>query len=469
MIHISQLKEMVGITSLDKLEIERYQNHLLGKEQLFNQSLAAWAENYDLHCGGAGLLLPNYFKSMISGAYQDDFYVIQYHQALHWLNCGLTQNRIMLILSQMRKHFILYAEEVESNTLAKGLCHVLDVGQSIVSSVFMVSESIERMKTRSDNEIRRLKNSYRLIAVDVPQDILQAYIDHQKWKMMAFELALGRKVDVDQFERNHHHCKLGKWLQNGGVDRIPVSRRESFDQAHEQVHRLGVKAIDEALHERPESIVELLFEMESASEEVMDVLLNVIEEEFVKAANSDVLTGFANRRAFDMEFEKALAFAKRHDFWVDLVLLDVDFFKKVNDDFGHITGDEVLKRIADILKEVARTEDMLFRWGGEEFVMITLDKEPEGAGTLAERVRVAIEKEVFFKGSDREMRLTISCGAVSYWAGLGLPEHEVFAVADKQLYQAKQSGRNKVCHTVFDVMNINTHQQVLPEDDEQVY
>ena len=106
----------------------------------------------------------------------------------------------------------------------------------------------------------------------------------------------------------------------------------------------------------------------------MEVLMNVIEEEFVKAANSDALTGFANRRAFDMELEKALAFAKRHDFWVDLVLLDVDFFKKVNDDYGHMAGDAVLKRMAEILQEVARTEDMLFRWGGEEFVMITLDK-----------------------------------------------------------------------------------------------
>ena len=60
-------------------------------------------------------------------------------------------------------------------------------------------------------------------------------------------------------------------------------------------------------------------------------------------------------------------------------------------------------------------------------------------------MRVAVEKEVFFKGTAEEMRLTISCGAVSYWAGLDLPEHEVFAVADKQLYQAKQTGRNRVC------------------------
>ena len=214
MIHIGQLKEMVGITSLDKLEIERFQDHLLGKENQFNETLESWALSYDLHCGkDDSLLLPNYYKSLIAGAYQDDFYVIQYHQALHWLNCGLTQNRIMLILSQMRKNFILYSEEVNSNTLAKGLCHVLDVGQSIVSSVFMVSESIERMKNRSDNEIRRLKNSYRLIAVDVPEDILQAYIDHQQWKMLAFELSLGRDVQLDQFQRSHLDCNLGKWLE----------------------------------------------------------------------------------------------------------------------------------------------------------------------------------------------------------------------------------------------------------------
>lgn len=456
MIHISTIKEMVRISPLDKLEVEKHYAYLLEQEPRFEGSIAQCIETYQLNISTPKLLLANdYYRNLIHGVYQNSFYNVQYHQALFWLKNGLTQNQILLLLAHIRMQFIVYAEALESDALASSLCHVLDVGQSIVATIFTVAESIERMKARSSQEIRRLKNSYRLAAFDLPKDILQAYIDHQTWKISAFELSLGYETDIQDFETSHLKCCLAQWLDKGGLELIPESKRRKFLSAHEQVHRLGTMAIEESKHNRPENIVELLFEMEIASEDVMEVLLNLIEQEFVAAANADSLTGFPNRRAFDLEFEKALAFAKRHDFWLDLVIVDVDFFKAVNDEHGHIVGDAVLKRVAEILEKVARTEDMLFRWGGEEFVIITLDKDSEGSEMLAERIRQAIESELFFAGTDQEMRLTVSCGALSYWAGLSLSEEEVFELADKQLYSAKQKGRNRVSHQIYDVVPIH--------------
>jgi len=133
----------------------------------------------------------------------------------------------------------------------------------------------------------------------------------------------------------------------------------------------------------------------------------------------------------------------------------VDHFKQINDQYGHQQGDAVLKRLAEIFTEVARTEDMIFRWGGEEFVVITLDKEAEGSEMLAERLREAVEKETFIRQNGEQLKLTISCGALSYWAGLSLSEKAVFELADEQLYLAKQNGRNQISHRVYDVVPMN--------------
>lgn len=450
--NINHLKAVHGISAMDRLEIERYQTFLMEKKTPFDDSMAVWIKAYQF---GQNMdhpfLQPDFYQSLTILDYQDTFYATQYHQALQWMDDGLTQSQIILVFSQVRKLLSLYADEVKNSTFSIALNHLVDVAQAVSFNVLAVSKSVGRMKTRSANEVRRLKNSYRSIAADVPNDILQAYIEHHHWKILVFELSLGQKTSYEGFERSLLHCNLAKWLKNGGLEMIPEQERESFLEAHEKVHLLGSLAIEEFERKRSENIIELLSEMEAASEEVMEVLLNLIDNEFIKTANSDVLTGLFNRRAFDMEFEKTLAFAKRYDFWLNFVIIDIDYFKKVNDEGGHIVGDEVLKKIGRILKDVARTEDMIFRWGGDEFVMITLDKEVDGSQKLAERVRLAVENAIFLQNTENEMKLTVSCGALSYWAGLDLPAHEVFAKADKVLYEAKQAGRNSVSHFVLDV------------------
>lgn len=452
MLHVNRLKDVLGITAMDRLEIERHQTYLREQQTRFDESIEVWSRAYQLSSDeDSPFLRPDFYISLITSDYQDSFYVTQYYQAIQWLNAGLTQSKVLLIFSQIRKILSAFADQIGSHNLSIGLNHVVDVAQAVTFTVFSVSEAVGRMKVRSDNEVRRLKNSYRLIAVDVPNDILQAYIDHHEWKILVFELSLGHHSEFEGFARSHEHCHLAHWLKKGGLEKIPLAQRATFLEAHERVHQLGSLAIDEFEARRPENITELLVEMEVASETVMEVLLNLIDEEFVKAANSDALTGLYNRRAFDLEFEKTLAFAKRHDFWLNFVILDIDLFKGVNDEFGHIVGDKVLNQMGAILKEVARTEDMLFRWGGEEFVVITLDKEDDGAYLLAERIRKAVAAAEFVNENGIQLKLTVSCGAVSYWAGLNLPTHEVFAAADKMLYQAKEAGRNRVCHFVLDV------------------
>ena len=123
-------------------------------------------------------------------------------------------------------------------------------------------------------------------------------------------------------------------------------------------------------------------------------------------------------------------------------MMDLDFFKKVNDTFGHPFGDEVLRVFAHVIKKTIRPGDIAARYGGEEFVCILPNCNKEEAVKVAERVRETMANHtVFFKKTP--VKITVSVGAATE-AGISANYHELVRLADKALYQAKESGRNKV-------------------------
>lgn len=166
--------------------------------------------------------------------------------------------------------------------------------------------------------------------------------------------------------------------------------------------------------------------------------LALANEELRELAQTDVLTGLKNRRAFDESIREKVAFYKRRKGTFSLILLDVDHFKSINDTWGHAEGDEVLRGMSRLLLDTLRCVDCVARYGGEEFAIILPDTEAEGAIATAERCRVAIEKYQFSHG-----KVTASCG-VATWNGED--EQTLLVRADLALYSAKQGGRNRVCH-----------------------
>ncbi len=154
---------------------------------------------------------------------------------------------------------------------------------------------------------------------------------------------------------------------------------------------------------------------------------------------TDALTGLGNRRYFDKFLEWVMANAQRAGQSYAVVLLDIDHFKRVNDTFGHDLGDEVLKHLAAELKKQIRTADMLFRWGGEEFVIVMPHCTPVEAEIAAERFRTHIQKTPYVFSTEK-LYLTISLGiyAGHESADIKLP----MAIADQCLYKAKSGGRN---------------------------
>jgi diguanylate cyclase (GGDEF)-like protein len=162
-------------------------------------------------------------------------------------------------------------------------------------------------------------------------------------------------------------------------------------------------------------------------------------------ANTDDLTGLLNRHKGSEILEYEIIRAKRYQRPLSIILLDVDSFKNINDTYGHLAGDLVLKAIADIGRETVRTIDSLIRWGGEEFIVVLPDTELEAAVQAAERLREAIAKAPI-KVPNAELNLTASFGVAG--KDENTPDIEtLLARADQAMYIAKYLGRNRVARS----------------------
>lgn len=166
-------------------------------------------------------------------------------------------------------------------------------------------------------------------------------------------------------------------------------------------------------------------------------------EEIYQLAVHDPLTELHNRRHFCEMADKEIGRALRHGRPLALCIIDVDLFKPVNDRYGHISGDEVLRQIGALVRNHARNDDLAARIGGEEFALLLSECEREPAVRLAERLREAVASASFAPGGEPQ-RITISIGIGTLSADRD-SRPALMAAADAALYRAKSEGRNRVC------------------------
>jgi diguanylate cyclase (GGDEF)-like protein len=159
-----------------------------------------------------------------------------------------------------------------------------------------------------------------------------------------------------------------------------------------------------------------------------------------RLAASDTLTGALSRRAILPLIEKSLK-RKRHGVPACVAMIDLDWFKSVNDRFGHLAGDKVLQRVVDRVRECLRASDVIGRYGGEEFVLLLPGADQNGGARLLERIRLAVSASDW-SDIGPGLRVSVSCGITSLSAGDTLDT--VLARADRALYEAKRGGRDQL-------------------------
>ncbi len=186
-----------------------------------------------------------------------------------------------------------------------------------------------------------------------------------------------------------------------------------------------------------------LFDVTDTS--IYQMQLEDLTKQLRDASNRDGLTGLHNRRFIEETLASEFARAQRHDHALSLIITDIDHFKRVNDEHGHLAGDEVLRRVAQRLNDGLRISDHLGRYGGEEFLVVLPETPLEGAETLCERLRQAIAEEPIPLG-DGALPVSISLGISQFRPGVRNYE-QLIEEADQALYRAKETGRNR--YTIF--------------------
>lgn len=217
-------------------------------------------------------------------------------------------------------------------------------------------------------------------------------------------------------EKQVHHCKYQLNLEGEQLGEILCSRKTPF----------SIRETD--LLERLLSL--LIYPLRNA----------LLYHKAIAQAHRDPLTQIGNRAAFDLCLEKQISAHERHHTEFSLMVIDIDHFKEVNDTYGHIAGDKVLKMVAQTIRKTLRRSDEVYRYGGEEFVVILSNTQQGGATFIAERIRKAIE----------ELKVELN-KTISVTASIGISASEkteqvsqTLEFADKALYEAKESGRNQV-------------------------
>lgn len=255
----------------------------------------------------------------------------------------------------------------------------------------------------------------------------------------AVELAHSNKPDIilldimmpemDGFEV----CKLLK--EESEIKDIPVIMVTAKTDTVDVKKALEIGAFDYI--KKPIDDIEVIARVRSA------LRFKQQQDKLREMASKDGLTGIFNHALLIDLFEKEYKKHLRNKNELTFVMLDIDYFKKVNDKYGHTAGDMILKALSDILINACRASDIVGRYGGEEFSIILPETDSENACKLCERIRKTVEEHSFFTGNEY-INITVSIGVYTKTSGDGISSENMIKEADSALYRAKENGRNQV-------------------------
>ncbi|MCP4197160.1 MAG: diguanylate cyclase [Proteobacteria bacterium] len=264
-------------------------------------------------------------------------------------------------------------------------------------------------------------------------------------EMASLQMTVGRDPNCDFVLRDDGISRVHIEVTRSGDDYVTVqdlgSTNGTFIQG-EKVKRAMLKDGDKMLLGR-RTVLKFVFQ---------DELEQSYQRQMYESSTRDGLTGVYNRKYFAQKLSADLSFAHRHRIPFTLLMLDIDFFKKINDTYGHRTGDYVLIAVADMIQTTIRTEDALARYGGEEFAILAPGTDATGGHALAERIRAELSGHAVpaQNSVDQTIQVTVSIGVATLQPGVPFEADDLISVADKNLYQAKEGGRNQTVTSVIE-------------------
>jgi diguanylate cyclase (GGDEF)-like protein len=255
-----------------------------------------------------------------------------------------------------------------------------------------------------------------------PHEILNTFYRHIQALVTVSGMLFKHAANTSDFRIGReciHHCDYRLTTDEGYLGEIIFSRSKRFSEAE-------------------------LMKLEFLLSSLIYPLRNAMRyQTAMRLALLDPLTLLGNRAALDTAFRRELQIAERHKHELSMLMIDVDFFKKINDEHGHHRGDLVLCEVSKAIQAACRSSDITFRYGGEEFVVVLGKTDTDGAKIIAERIRQQIaETQIMHNGTT--INVTVSIGIATHQRSQKEHINDLFERADKALYSAKASGRNRV-------------------------
>ena len=280
------------------------------------------------------------------------------------------------------------------------------------------------------------------------KDGAQRYASEQEQLKFRLTSLLQSSLELEQVLVTFHR-EVNTITPLSGLAYVNENSDVEFNTGKKSTHSCGYRLITQQDHLGELTLYRNKRFTESQLQIIEDTLGTLIcplrnalqYREALIASLTDPLTGAGNRLALENTLNREIELAKRHKSPLSLLVVDVDDFKRVNDQWGHKAGDKVLKMIVKKLNEVNRQTDLIFRYGGEEFVILLNETSQVGARVIAERIRCAIEKTKV-ETAGQSLKITVSLGAAALKPNDS--KDRLFQRADKALYQAKNSGKNMV-------------------------
>jgi diguanylate cyclase (GGDEF)-like protein len=299
-----------------------------------------------------------------------------------------------------------------------------------------------------DNGAVEIPGVFKALQSPLPQPQDRREGPGQEW-LLGLANALHTTLDVEKLlELFAHH--LAQLVPHDGIELAASTPSLEVVVGHLAEHRctyevviqerkLGTMTFTRSQPFEPEALRLL----ETALANLVHPLRNALMyREALDAAAKDPLTGLSNRSSLQAILEREVELARRHGNAFAVAMLDIDHFKRINDRYGHLAGDQVLTALARCVRQQARDSDMAFRYGGEEFCLLLSNTATEGACILGERVRAAVQATAGIAIEGEPVQVTLSVGIAQLRSGeSGM---DLISRADRALYAAKRAGRNRV-------------------------
>lgn len=280
---------------------------------------------------------------------------------------------------------------------------------------------------------------------DVIAEIEQAIEWHQSWykNLLRCLIADTPANEQDLADNAHNFCRFGQWFNKLPDQTIKLHPHFSeIASAHKKMHQ-GAKVLLSLKESKTVIPVNLLDQFHADLDRLRE-LFDCLIDEFTEVLHTrDPLTGASNRTNLLENLQKEHELCNRKSLSCALIMIDLDHFKQVNDEFGHAAGDKVLIALVKCIKSQLRKYDQLYRYGGEEFLVCLPQTELDDAKSFSERLRAGVEALKIDISSDNHINVTGSFGVTLISADDNI--ETAIERADEAMYQAKKSGRNRVC------------------------